>query len=218
MEFDKDILKFNQATINQETFSGPSLYFHYQCISKYHQLPISVKIKDDRFIEYIYAVLASWGMHRMGKGMTKLTDFSDFKKPIQAQDENLNWLSKYKIWELSAFDKNNVLERINQCIDSMKISKSKSHLVANTKVLHHILPNLIPPIDRSYSLAYFGISTMLPSYKSAKSIFSILFPCFIDIPSSLEHKIIRLINLSSENWHTSFTKVIDNAIIGAMLP
>jgi len=36
-------------------------------------------INDERFIEYIYATLASWGMHRMGPGSSKMEDYDKFK-------------------------------------------------------------------------------------------------------------------------------------------
>ncbi len=215
--FDRYLVKFNESFTRDETFGGPSLYFHYQCISQFNDLPISEKLKSDRFIEYIYAVLVSWGMHRMGNTATKLGSFKEFKHEITSQVDNLSALSNYKIWELRQEDIRRIMPNLLHILDTMRISKSESHLVANTKVLHHILPNLVPPVDRSYTLAFFGVNTMLPGQKSAGSIFKHLYPAFFRISNRLRDKIIRTINLSNENWNTSFTKVIDNAIIGAML-
>ena len=99
----------------------------------------------------------------------------------------------------------------------MEISKSRSQLVANTKTLHHILPDLIPPVDRRYTLAYFGVNTMLPGQKRAGSIFEHLFPAFVRIAAALSVKLERMVDLTEENWHTSTTKVIDNALLGAMM-
>jgi len=215
--FDQYLAKFNDAFTRDETFAGPSLYFHYQCITQFNELPISEKLKRDRFIEYIYAVLVSWGMHRMGNVATKLGNFREFKHEITSQADKLTALGKYKIWELKQEDVTRVVLNLRQILDTMRISKSESHLVANTKVLHHILPNLVPPVDRRYTLAFFGVNTMLPGQKSAGSIFKHIYPSFIKISTRLQDKITGVVNLSSENWHTSFTKVIDNTIIGAML-
>ena len=213
--FDIYLTKFNAAFARDETFGGPSLYFHFQCISQFAGLSIEAKLQNDRFIEYIYAVLVSWGMHRMGNTATKLRSFREFKHEILSQKIHIQDLSRFKIWELSQSDLSKAQPILRQVLDSMKTSKSEAHLVANTKVLHHLLPDLVPPIDRYYTLRYFGINTMLPSSKSAGSIFKYLFPAFVKISATLRDKINKAVNLSNEDWNTSFTKVIDNAIIGA---
>jgi hypothetical protein len=215
--FDRYLAKFKDSFSRDETFGGPSLYFHFQCISQFGSLPIIEKLQSDRFIEYIYAVLVSWGMHRMGNTATKLGSFREFKHEITSQTDNLIALGNYKIWEMKQEDSAKVIHDLRNILDTMRISKSESHLVANTKVLHHILPNLVPPVDRRYTLAFFGINTILPGEKTAGSIFKHLYPAFFRVSSRLQDKIIGDVSLSSENWNTSFTKVIDNAIIGAML-
>jgi hypothetical protein len=108
------------------------------------------------------------------------------------------------------------LETTSQVLDAMLISGSKSHLVANTKTLHHILPDLIPPVDRAYTLAFFCINTELPSCKPASAIWQFLFPAFVDAAAQLSTRLTQLVDLHEENWYTSPTKVLDNAIIGAM--
>ena len=56
-------------------FSGPSIYFHKKVIEKirnterYEQL-----FDDDLFFDYLYATLASWGMHRMGEKSAKMAE------------------------------------------------------------------------------------------------------------------------------------------------
>ena len=48
------------AYYKKEIFGGPSLYFHLQ------SLDAARKQNLDRFAECTYAMLAAWGMHRMG--------------------------------------------------------------------------------------------------------------------------------------------------------
>jgi hypothetical protein len=52
----------HSAYYQAETFGGPSLHFHLKSLD-------AARAQDfERFAEYVYAVLASWGMHRMGPG------------------------------------------------------------------------------------------------------------------------------------------------------
>ncbi|HEX7569783.1 MAG TPA: hypothetical protein VF492_04705, partial [Verrucomicrobiae bacterium] len=54
-------------------FSGPSVYFHLK------SLKASRDKNFDSFAEYVYATLASWGMHRMGPSGAKMGDFEKFR-------------------------------------------------------------------------------------------------------------------------------------------
>jgi len=50
-------------------FSGPSLYFHRKSLES------SCKQDFDRFSEHMYALLTSWGMHRMRPSGAKMLEF-----------------------------------------------------------------------------------------------------------------------------------------------
>lgn len=215
-QFSSYIATFNRATEEDRTFGGPSLYFHCACIRNFAQVPIANKLDNLQFYEYLYAVLVSWGMHRMGNTATKLRNFAEFKSQIFAQREALAKLEGFKIWSLNEQEAETVQSTLVGILDEMTVSKADARLVANTKIIHHILPNLVPPIDRRHTLAYFGINEMLPSQKPAGSIFVHLFPSFVRVSIAVEKDIQSKIDTSRENWHTSFTKVIDNAVIGAL--
>jgi hypothetical protein len=206
---------FNKAFEEDRTFGGPSLYFHFACIRKFAHTSVADKLNDTQFYEYLYAILASWGMHRMGNTATKLLNFAEFKSEIFAQREALIELAGLKIWAISDQELTVTQSILARILDGMTVGKSEARLVANTKILHHILPDLVPPVDRRYTLAYFEINEMLPSQKSASSIFIHLFPCFVRVSKTLEKEIKSKIDINKENWYTSFTKVIDNAVIGA---
>ena len=126
-------------------------------------------------------------------------------------------LEKIKIWDIKQGDYYFTQREISSILSKLSISKSQAQLVAGTKVLHHVLPDLIPPVDRNYTLRFFGINTMLPSQKPAEVIFPHLFRPFVKIANSCRDVIKSNIDNINENWNTSFTKVIDNAIIGSFL-
>ena len=77
-------------------------------------------------------------------------------------------------------------------------------------LLHHILPSLVPPIDRSYTLRFFyrrqGLSI------SEKEAFREMYLEFHRIAVHRKKEILN--RLGKNLWNTSETKIIDNAIIG----
>ncbi len=49
------------------TFTGPSVYFRERAIERRRSHDsVDALLADERFLEYVYAVLPAWGMHRMG--------------------------------------------------------------------------------------------------------------------------------------------------------
>jgi hypothetical protein len=73
--------KYHDAYYKAETFRGLSLYFH--------QRSLDTRNSKDMFchLEYVTATLASWGMHRMGKGGSKMQSFGCFVKVLRAPNK-----------------------------------------------------------------------------------------------------------------------------------
>ena len=59
------------------SFFGPSLYFHQKAL-EFQQKDFLSNIH----IEYVYATLVAWGMHRMGPNGAKMPDYDIFKSSI----------------------------------------------------------------------------------------------------------------------------------------
>ncbi len=197
---------YHQAYYKAETFSGPSLYFHKRALGTR---------RSDNFhqhIEYVYAALVSWGMHRVGGG-PRMRSFEcflhsikslarDFQEAAQISCENIceqNWASLKKIFF------------------GIDIMETQTKLVGNSKVMAHMLPNIIPPIDRQYVLKFFERSLkndMEYEWGLIKDIIQNFF-----IPVAQNEEFVRLANIwiGSQNkfpWDTSVFKIIDNLIIG----
>jgi hypothetical protein len=68
------------------TFSGPSVYFHGRAIER-RRMHDSVDglLADELFLEYVYAVLPAWGMHRVGAQRAKVTEFSQLVRSCGQQ-------------------------------------------------------------------------------------------------------------------------------------
>ena len=93
--------------------------------------------------------------------------------------------------------------------------KSKSKLVATTKVMHFLLPNLIPPMDREYTMKFFGKN--LPTIKSDKDekniekeieIFEFIFKKIKKISQEVDCS-----KFIDKEFLPTIPKVIDNAIV-----
>ena len=141
-----------------EVFTGPSLHFHTRAIEESKK-----EFLGPTHLEMIYAVLPAWGMHRMGETETKVeVDFKDFKRGIlEAKTEDnrdvVKLLHGLNDGKLTILSDEIIIKDIVDLIFSIRVSTSESQIVLHSKILHHILPNLIPPIDRTYSATFMGM-------------------------------------------------------------
>lgn len=97
-------------------------------------------------------------------------------------------------------------------IARIKVSTSRTQIVAGSKFLHHVLPDLVPPIDRQYTFNFFTGQKMVPSDRAA---FQDWFPRLADIGGRCREPIRDAIARRGF-MATGEAKVIDNAIMGFM--
>jgi len=142
----------------------------------------------------------------------KLKGFDSFVRGIRSNREQIVNLSTYSLVSLSEQDKDfimRVILNIWQVIPALGVAQGKSQLVAGSKTLHHLLPDLVPPIDRHYTLKFFFNRTNITN---AKSDFAEVFINYLYIFEAAE-EIIKKIVGGANPLNSSVTKVIDNAII-----
>ena len=137
------------------TFGGPSVYFHRKAIAAARE-----EFLSERHLEYIYATLASWGMHRMGASGAKMTGFADFQASVEANRERLASVRSAALGSLPDAALGELLDgHLRAIFKTLSVSVSEEmKLVANTKALHHILPDLILPVDRQHTVRFFYFS------------------------------------------------------------
>ncbi len=205
-----------EANRLKDDFSGPSLHFHNRALEECKKDFLS-----DRHIEMIYATLASWGMHRMGKTLTKMKPFNEFKGSILKLKDNLSAYSTHKIENATDSDIHSLKDDV--CF-KIELSESDSKIVGNSKVLAHILPELVPPIDRQYTIRFFtsepenfinerGTYKMIQNFKGTeeeKECFSHIMGKAREFISMIKSKPeIKLDN----DFNTSYPKIFDNLIM-----
>jgi hypothetical protein len=194
-------------------FPGPSLYFHVRAIERRREHTSVGSLLDDRiFLEYVYAVLPAWGMHRMGPQPAKVADFTAIVDALRLAAPALEQLWPLRITTLDPEAAGHAAATAWDVISGLQVSTSRTQIVAGSKFLHHLLPDLIPPIDRRYTFSFFTGRTMVASDKAA---FLDWFPQLAMIGAQCQEPIRDAINRGGF-MATGEAKIIDNAIMGFM--
>lgn len=191
------------------TFSGPSLHFHRRA------LQFAESDDLDRQLEYVYAALATWGMHRMGNGGSKMLDFVCFRDSILPLTAEVRDLRTKAISELRPAD----WQLLRRLFEGIRVMATGAYLVGHSKVLAHLLPNIVSPIDRNYTLKSLLCSTSLPNDLGAEwTLFEQIHKQFVlplaSSPRLLDKAETWIRRQDEFPWDTSVPKVIDNLVIG----
>jgi hypothetical protein len=189
-------------------FSGPSVYFHKKVIEKIRQVERHEQLfGDNLYFEYIYATLAAWGMHRMGEETARMVCFDEFKESICSSKEQILELSSIRLQAIPDEKFDTVKYKLGSLFNSLSVMESETKLIGNSKALHHLLPDLVPPIDRQHTLRFFYGNTNIT--REEEEIFLELLEKFRGIATHLGNEDFRF-----EGFNTSLPKIIDNAIMG----
>lgn len=184
-------------------FGGPSLYFHQKALA-FQQ----TEFLSDRHLEYVYATLVAWGMHRMGKGGAKMPNYDEFKESIVVHKDTFEELRGKRIEYITGNEIDSIIESLNVICFSIKGSTSKSHLVSSSKTLAHILPNLVCPMDRQYTLRFFKFR----SKDTENDIFKFVMRSMWDFYQN-SNNLKSVQSLLGQTFNENYPKIFDNLII-----
>jgi len=192
---------------NVRVFTGPTLYFHERALA--------TRDKLDQFPELCYALLVSWGMHRLGPDGPKMVDFPEFRQSLKVVWPKVRSLR-------SAYPANVGEENwgvLRDIFNELRCMRSDCRLVGNSKVMAHLFPNLIPPIDRRYTLKFLLGTTTIS--RGCEKEWLRLRQCLEEFfyPISLDSRFRSKVtewqaNKAIFQWDTSELKTIDNLLIG----
>ncbi len=201
-----NIEEYHKHFYERKNFTGPSLHFHNRALSA----------SDTEKSEMIYAVLSSWGMHRMGRGGPKMKDYEIFSESI------LKILDRIKVFEPKKLEdiSENEMDGLKEIFNTLDPMKTKIKIVAVSKILAHYLPNLIAPIDNEYTFQFInevrgntGRPRNWTEFDLFKSIHLNLFKEVI-VNEKFKSLAEEWMKNSEFRWDTSFPKIVDNLIIG----
>ena len=205
-DFDGCCDVFDRANL----FTGPSAYFHSKTLAllRLHQ-SAGDALLDTAFLELLYATLTAWGMHRMGPGGAKLVEFPVLVDSFRKLEQPIRKLSTLVLADLPTEDVKSVSEQVWGVISGLDVGCGLTKIVVGSKALHHVLPELVPPIDREYTLRFFFNHKTLNQGDSVA--FAEIYPRMHRIAVVCRGKIQARIG---RGMNTNATKVIDNAIVG----
>ena len=190
-------------------FGGPSLHFHLRALAAAEARDLA------SFSEAAYAMLASWGMHRMGRGGSKMREFEEFATSLSVVWPIVLKLRGKLPHDLAKHDWDDLAALFFE-INAMATGTS---LVGNSKVIAHALPKLVAPVDREYTLTLLFGNGQIRNEKEAEwnKLRQILVHFFYPVSASpaFARKAETWMKQSARfEWDTSPLKVVDNLIIG----
>jgi len=207
-ELCQDIRKYLDIFEQECPFTIEQRDHHIRTIKLRYSLGnISTALNDDSFLQSLWEPMRSWSERA---ARNQLNPFEEFKDVLL---NNRNETMRYENKKID--DKNlqqsatKVAYELWDLIDSVRVSTAKSPVVSGSKTLHHLLPELIPPIDRTYT-GYFFYFEHQDFQNKPKKVFIDIWRGFVQIASKVDLRPY----VRQNGWNTSITKVADNAIIG----
>ena len=185
-------------------------------------------VSDQTFLKDVHAILKAW----YGKRAWIIVDFPTFKSEIESVASRLDKLSRFRIElfqgvcirccmnipPLESLMQDSPTEECIGCVTSflwntierLNLTTGKAKIVSGSKTLHHFLPGLLPPMDNRYTGEFF-LGRALGT--GAEKVFTDIYGGFVDLAHELvNHK--EFMAHIGEDFNTSLTKTLDNAIIG----
>ena len=182
-----------------------------------HQLP-SQAVSDVDFLVNLHSTLVAWRIARAG-----LVSVKEFATHVTRIGNALDPLSEYRIEEIHDDSINDMTKVIWAAISNLPITDKHARMVYGSKAIHHLLPDLVPPMDRKYTGYIFGKNNCngnnhyhFHSSREAQT-FSDIFPEFIRIAKYFASELVELeyqFKNDADNFNTSIPKILDNAIVG----
>ncbi len=170
----------------------------------------SKAIDDDNLFYWLEKTLKAWQMNRGLKGGS-LAARGAMKNSLRSPEirQAIKGIEDLSISDLRVLTPP-VFQTLQKAMWGICITNAESKIVANSKTLHFLMPSLVPPIDRRYTMRFFYDRDVSPALQI--EAFEQIFKQFHLIAISDSNKLRELVH--SHPFDTGEAKVIDNAIIG----
>jgi hypothetical protein len=199
--FDRCLAEFSQRS----PFPLEAFHLHKRTLKLRSQFKnAAAAIDDDQFLGSLRETLRVW----LGERGARVRDESSFSLGVRRRKTEIAALEKFTIQTAGT----QVFQKLWLLFSSLEVTDNQTKLVAGSKLLHHILPKLVVPIDRAYTAPFllrcqpYHFQTVSGQAKTC----AIAFHAFSTIAKSTSLEKF----IGQDGWNTSSTKVIDNAIVG----
>jgi hypothetical protein len=202
-----DFGRYVRAYDDSVPFTGEQLAAHRKTIALRRQAAGAREAAEsEQFVASLRETLLEWGI---GRRASRLVGMTEFSAALRAAVPSLEPLERLTID--TADLPHDIAARLWQLVDSLGVVENKAKVVAGTKTLHHLLPDLVPPMDRAWTGLFFNFH--LPEWQDPtgqRRIFHLAYTQFTNVARQVDPEQY----VTNAGWRTSRTKIIDNAIIG----
>ena len=108
-----------------------------------------------------------------------------------------------------------VSSKIENLFRGIHITQNKSKIVGTSKLLHFLVPDLIMPVDRTYTMKFiYGHNKYSQEIAIEIHTFNDIFMQFYNLTKKLS---LTDQDIDGLGWNTTIPKLIDNAIMGYVM-
>ena len=159
------------------------------------------------------------------KTKAKLVDFDVFKCSILKHQMLLANMVGHGMEQITPEEYESHLDQLKGVYCDLRVSISDATVVAHSKTLAHILPNLVPPIDRQYTVRFFtqdyqrfftksggirGVSNLPSGINQQYDVFK---EYCLRIKELLDRADYTRFDIDKQSFNTSYPKIMDNLIM-----
>jgi hypothetical protein len=187
-------------------FTKPrELDLHRLTIDRRRELgTVSAALEDEAFLDSLFATLILRGIGTRG---TKLVPRAQFAQTLLDHRNEIAELARFTIDE-SGLDVPAVAERLAALSSDLGIVENVATVEPGSKALHYLLPDLVPPLDRRWSGKFFRWRQQDPLAHSQRIWIEAFTNLALVASQSAPSRLL------DEEWNSSITQVLDNALIG----
>ena len=159
------------------------------------------------FIVLLYRTLKAWNMNSR---LAQLSNFDDFKNSIQNNRYSIISLNNYRLENITNESKQITFNILHELFNDLDLTSTDTKIVTFSKTLHFMVPNLVPPMDRTYTFDFFyNYHTFSRTNDQEFECFTEIFNCYIQLARKYNYT-----TFYDTRWNRNIPKIIDNAIIG----
>ncbi|WP_131519217.1 hypothetical protein [Kribbella capetownensis] len=187
-------------------FSGVQLSAHRAALQARHAAGSAADAaRDPEFARVLRGTLLAWGL---GVRASRLAEESEFAAALTAAAPLLAVLDGLRIDQQTL--PTDLDEQLWRLIDGLGVVANDAKIVAGTKTLHHLLPDLVPPIDREWIGRFFSLHAPEWQGHQQRATFLRLFRAYRDVATQVDLDA----ELTGQPWRTGLAKLLDNGVIG----
>ncbi|GHJ43505.1 hypothetical protein Cs7R123_08470 [Catellatospora sp. TT07R-123] len=186
-------------------FAGVQLAAHRKTVALRSRAgSVEAAVMDPEFVSSLRRTLITWRLNMRGSRLSAAADFAAALRQALPRIAALEHLS------IAGPLPGSTADTLWELIHSLGVTSNNAKIVAGTKTLHHLLPDLVPPMDRAWTGRFFALYDAHWQGTAQRRTFPYLFRTFAEVARAVEPGQ----HVTGIGWRTSQTKILDNALIG----